>query len=240
MFYLRIILVVIWSLFSCSLWLFISLFRWGKADLFSPSVRFLAWGGLKILGLKTRLLGSSNLDTLPSVMVSNHQSFLDTLLLGSIWPRKVVPIGKKEIGWIPVIGWWFVSCGARLINRSRQQEAKSILENQVDFIRSGYGIGVTPEGTRNKMGKGLLPFKKGAFYLAIKAQVPIVALIVAPLEKVANWDSKRLNKALVPIEVLPPFSTQGLTETDVDKLMEQVRSQMEEALIRLEALTIVN
>jgi len=233
-FHLKIVFVVLWVLFSCCLWLCIAFFNWGNAALFSPSVKFLAWGGLRILGLRTSLKGKSYLNTLPAVMVSNHQSFLDTLLLGSIWPRRVVPIGKKEIGWIPLVGWWFVGCGARLINRSRQAEAKSILDNQVDFILRGYGIGITPEGTRNKSGKGLLPFKKGAFHLAIKAQVPIVPFVVAPLEKVAHWDSKVLKKALIPIEVLPPFPTQGLTEKDVDQLMNQVRSKMLETLNSLE------
>ena len=83
--------------------------------------------------------------------------------------------------------------------------------------------------------KGLLPFKKGAFHLAIQAQVPLIAFVVAPFSKVAHWESKTLNKAQIPIEVLPPFSTAGLTEKDVEALMNQVRTQMEEALVRLEA-----
>lgn len=194
----------------------------------------MAWGGLRALGLRTKLKGDQYLSTLPAVLVSNHQSFLDTLLLGSIWPRKVVPIGKKEIGFIPVIGWWFVACGARLIDRSQSKEAKNILENQVDFIQRGYGIGITPEGTRNKKGKGLLPFKKGAFHLAIKAQVPIVPFVIAPLGDLANWEKKKLKKAIIPIEVLPPIPTAGLTESDVDSLMGRVREEMEKTLTRLE------
>jgi len=109
------------------------------------------------------------------------------------------------------------------------------LENQIKFIHSGYGIGITPEGTRNKKGEGLLPFKKGAFHLAIQAQVPLIAFVVAPLAKVAHWESKILKRARVPIEVLPPFPTLGLTENDVGTLMNEVRVKMEEALIRLES-----
>jgi len=194
----------------------------------------MSWGGLRSLGLKTRILGEEHTKTLPAVMVSNHQSFLDTLLLGSTWPAKVVPIGKKEIGLIPIIGWWFVACGARLIDRSQSAEAKNILDNQIDFIHKGYGIGITPEGTRNKKGFGLLPFKKGAFHLAIKAQVPIVAFVIAPLGNLANWETKKLRKAIIPIEILPPFPTKGLNESDVDLLMKKVRVEMEAALARLE------
>jgi len=233
-FYLRIFLVVLWSLFSCCIWLLRALFSWGDASLFSPSVRFMSWGGLRALGLQTRPRGEKNSESLPAVMISNHQSFLDTLLLGSIWPAKVVPIGKKEIGFIPVIGWWFVACGARLIDRSQSAAAKNILDNQIGFIHQGYGIGITPEGTRNKKGFGLLPFKKGAFHLAIKAQVPIIAYVIAPLGNLANWESKRLRKAIIPIEVLPPFPTQGLTEADVDSLMKKIRDEMEITLSRLE------
>lgn len=194
----------------------------------------MSWGGLRALGLQTRAKGERHSHNLPAVMVSNHQSFLDTLLLGSIWPAKVVPIGKKEIGFIPIIGWWFVACGARLIDRSQSAAAKNILDNQIGFIHRGYGIGITPEGTRNKKGFGLLPFKKGAFHLAIKAQVPIIAFVVAPLGNLANWEKKKLSKALIPIEILPPFSTKGLTEADVDSLMKKVRDEMETTLAKLE------
>lgn len=234
MLYLRVFLAILWSIFSCFLGLFRALFHWGDASLFSPSVHFISWGGLRALGLKTRLKGEAYLNTLPAVMVSNHQSFLDTLLLGSIWPPKVVPVGKREIGFIPILGWWFVGSGARLINRSQSAEAKNILDSQIGFIHQGFGIGITPEGTRNKKGKGLLPFKKGAFHLAIKAQVPIVAFVIAPLGDFANWDKKVLKKAIIPIEVLPPFSTQGLTESDVDSLMKKVRDEMEKTLNQLE------
>lgn len=195
----------------------------------------MAWGGLNALGLKTSISGESYLNELPAVMISNHQSFLDTLVLGSIWPKKVVPIGKKEIGFIPFIGWWFVACGARLIDRSQKASAKNILENQIPFILSGYGIGITPEGTRNKAGKGLLPFKKGAFHLAIKAQVPIIALVVAPLSDIASWKNRHLKKVTIPIRVLPPFSTQGLTESDVEPFMDKIHAEVLATVNKLES-----
>ena len=236
MFYLRVTLSIIWALFSCTLWIFVALFSWRNPKLFSISARFLAWGGLRALGLKTTIQGQDYLKELPAIMISNHQSFLDTLILGSIWPAKVVPVGKREIGWIPIIGWWFVACGARLINRSAAQAAKGILDQQVDFIKSGegFGIGITPEGTRNRAGKGLLPFKKGAFHLAIKAQVPIITLVVAPLGDIANWQKKTLCSAIIPIRVLPPFSTTGMNENDVDRLVQTVREAMEKTLTELE------
>jgi len=234
MFYLRIFLVTLWAFFSCTLWLLRSLFSWRDPNLFSPSVNFLAWGGLKILGYKTSLKGKDYLDTRPAVLVVNHQSALDTLLLGNIWPRKVVPIGRKEIANVPIIGWWFVGCGATLINRSHPQEAKKTLDKQIKLLRSDFAIGMTPEGTRNKLGKGLLPFKKGAFHLAIQAQVPIVPIVIAPLGNVGNWKNKTLRKATIPIETLAPVSTLGLTEADVDKLIQQVRMLMEQKLHQLE------
>lgn len=234
MFYLKVILTTLWSLLCCSIWIVISLFRWRSPTLFSPSVRTLSWGGLKILGYRTKLEGLEYSQILPAVMVSNHQSFLDTLLLGSVWPKGVVPIGKKEIGWIPIVGWWFVLCGAKLINRKSAKEARSTLDQQLEVIRRGFGIGITPEGTRNLSGKGLLPFKKGAFHLAIQAQVPIIAWVIAPLGNIANWQKKKLRKAVIPIAVLPPIPTQGLTEADVDSLISKVREAMLKKLEELE------
>jgi lysophosphatidate acyltransferase len=121
-----------------------------------------------------------------------------------------------------------------LINRQSKKEARTTIEDQLPFLKQGVGIGITPEGTRNKVGRGLLPFKKGAFHLAIKAQVPIICLVVAPLAEVANWKNKKLRKARVPILVLPPVSTTGLTDSDVDKLISTVRHQMELAIVKLE------
>lgn len=238
LFYLKIILTVIWAIFACSLWILIALFSWRNPSLYSKSARFISWGALKILGFQTVISGDDYLKTLPSVMLSNHQSVLDTFLLGSIWPAHVVPIGKKEIGWVPIIGWWFVACGARLINRQSSKEARSTIEQQLDFLKQGVGIGITPEGTRNREGKGLLPFKKGAFHLAIKAQVPLITLVVAPLGEVASWKKKKLTRARIPIRVLAPISTVGLTENDVDSLILKVRNQMEVALHELEQETV--
>lgn len=238
MFYLKVLLTIIWALFACTLWIVIALFSWRNPKLYSKSAHFISWGALKILGFETTISGDEHLKTLPSVMISNHQSVLDTFLLGSIWPARVVPIGKKEIGWVPIIGWWFVACGARLINRQSAKEARSTIEQQIDFLKKRVGIGITPEGTRNKAGKGLLPFKKGAFHLAIKAQVPIVILVVAPLGEIANWKTKRLQKARVPIKVLPPIPTEGMTENDVDNLIRVVREKMEATLNALEKETV--
>jgi lysophosphatidate acyltransferase len=237
-FYFKLILVTLWALISCSLWFIRALFSWRDPRLFSPSVNFLSWGGLKILGYKTSLKGKEYLHTLPAVLVVNHQSALDTLLLGSIWPPKVVPIGRKEIANVPIIGWWFVACGATLINRSSPEEARRTLDKQIALLKNGFAIGMTPEGTRNKLGKGLLPFKKGAFHLAIQAQVPIVPIVIAPLGEIANWKNKTLKKALIPIETLEPIPTVGLTEKDVDSLIEKVHSLMAKKLQELEGKII--
>lgn len=227
LFYLRLVPVILWLLICCTLWTIRALFSWGNPHLFARSVNFLGKPVLWLLGLKVDLRNGEHFKNHPVVLISNHQSALDVALIGAICPPDTVPVGKKEIAKVPFIGWWYAGCGGRLINRQNRSEAVGELEKLVDFIlKKKISIGIMPEGTRNKDGNSLLPFKKGAFHLAIQAQVPIVAMVVAPLSKIANWKSKKLVGATIPIQVLPPFPTKGLTEQDIPAFIEKVRTEM--------------
>lgn len=93
---------------------------------------------------------------------------------------------------------------------------------------------IFPEGTRSYAEKPeLLPFKKGAFHLAVQAQVPIVPIVCANYSHVLNVKKKRFSPGVVDVSVLPPIPTKGLTAADVDALVKKTRDAMLEELIRL-------
>jgi lysophosphatidate acyltransferase len=86
---------------------------------------------------------------------------------------------------------------------------------------------IFPEGTRSYYDHpDLLPFKKGAFHLAIQAQVPIVPIVVANYSNVLNMKRKIFTTGRIPIRVLEPISTKGKTKEDVDGLLQEVREKM--------------
>ena len=129
--------------------------------------------------------------TQPAVVVGNHQSNLDIATWATFFPARSVAVGKKEILKIPVFGWlWKVSTHI-LIDRSNAIAARESLAAAAERIRTeNLNVWVLPEGHRNSKPE-MLPFKKGAFHLAIAAQVPVIPFATSPmwevLDATAGW-----------------------------------------------------
>lgn len=161
----------------------------------------------------------------PCVFVANHQHNLDLAYIGSVCPHDTYVIGKKELLWVPIFGQLFIAAGNIAINRQKSKKALSGIDTAAEAIRRRViSIFIFPEGTRNKTSEVLLPFKKGAFHMAIHAGVPIVPYVCSPYRDIA-YQKKRLK-----IRVLPPIDTKGMTVADVDRLLEMTRNQMMEAV----------
>jgi 1-acyl-sn-glycerol-3-phosphate acyltransferase len=191
---------------------------------------------LRILGLTAQLdvqefakLAS------PCVIVVNHQSNYDLFVLGSVVPHRTATIGKKSLRWIPIFGQIYWLAGNVLIERGNAAQAKQAMLKTTDTLQHrNTSIWVFAEGTRN-LGKGLLPFKKGAFQMAIAAGVPVVPICCSNYKRTMRlnrWHSGRL-----AIRALPPIATTGLTLDDMPALMEQCRHQMVDCIDALDAAT---
>lgn len=151
----------------------------------------------------------------PVVFTANHQDLLDTFFFAKIWPNNCAGVGKQELAWVPIFGAAFWLAGNIFINRGDKDKAAAVVDQMADKINSlNRSIFIMPEGTRSR-GKGLLPFKKGAFLTAIKAGVPIVPLCVSSTKNItlSDWAPK---PALV--EFLDPISTAGLQPEDAERL----------------------
>ena len=169
----------------------------------------------------------------PCVVVVNHLSNFDLFIMGSVVPRRTVTIGKKSLRWVPIFGQIYWLAGNVLINRSNAAQAKqAMLETTEALQRRDTSIWVFVEGTRN-LGKGLLPFKKGAFQMAIAAQVPIVPLCCSNYKR--NMRLNRWHSGKLVIRALPPISTTGMTLDDMPELMERCRAQMVTCIDLLDA-----
>ncbi|MCF4997729.1 1-acylglycerol-3-phosphate O-acyltransferase [Pseudomonas syringae] len=162
------------------------------------------------------------------VIIANHQSNYDLFVFGNVVPRRTVCIGKKSLKWVPLFGQLFWLAGNVLIDRGNAQKARqSMLTTTHTLQHEDTSIWVFPEGTRN-LGEELLPFKKGAFQMAIAAGVPIIPVCVSNYVK--HMRLNRWNSADVLIRSLPAIPTQGLTMDDMPKLIEQCREQMRECV----------
>lgn len=162
------------------------------------------------------------------VIVANHQSNYDLYVLGRVVPKRTVTIGKKSLKWVPFFGQLFWLAGNVLLDRGNAIQAKKAMLTTTDTLRhKDTSIWVFVEGTRN-LGKGLLPFKKGAFQMAIAAGVPIIPVCASTYVKhmqLNRWDSGE-----IMIRSLPAIPTKGLTQEDLPQLIETCRNQMQQCI----------
>ena len=189
---------------------------------------------LRILGLTVRLETAGMLaQPNPFVIVANHQSNWDLFVLGCAVPRRTVSLGKKSLKWIPFFGQIYWLAGNILIDRGNAFNAKQAMLKTTDVMQhQDTSIWVFPEGTRN-LGQGLLPFKKGAFQMAINAGVPIIPLCCSNYKD--SMDLNRWHSGAIVIHTLPPIATTGMTLDDMPALMERCRTQMAAHLDTLDA-----
>lgn len=173
--------------------------------------------------------------TRPAVFVGNHQTELDVLMLGHIFPRWCSVTAKKSLSKVPFLGWFMLLSKTVFIERKSREQALQAFDNAAKQMREErQSVFIFPEGTRSYYEKpDLLEFKKGAFHLAVQAQVPIVPVVVANYSQVLNVKRKVFVPGSVPVRVLRPIPTKGKTKEDVDELLKEVRGVMLEALVEI-------
>ena len=191
-------------------------------------------GLASLMGWRVEVANRERLDsTRPCVFVANHQSFLDVVTFGSIFPKRTVSAGKREIGRIPIFGWFYRLSGNLIIDRSNPRGARDSLEEAAHTIREEQlSVWFMPEGHRNRAHE-LLPFKTGAFRLALAAGVPIVPIVAEPLAAIADTERHLARPGTLRVTVLEPIAADTASARSVAELSEIARSRMQEELGRL-------
>jgi len=183
-----------------------------------------------LLDIEIEVEGSEHLETNPAIFVGNHQSAVDILYLGRIFPRRCSIMAKKQLKVVPVLGQWMSLSGAVFVDRGNSKHAMQSLERaSADINNRSLSIWIFPEGTRTSSETpNILPFKKGAFHLAVKAGVPVVPVVCENywrLYRKGVFESGKLK-----VKVLPPIQTSGMMASDVTNLAVSTREMMLTAL----------
>lgn len=110
------------------------------------------------------------------VIISNHQSLLDILLINSL-RYKFKWISKIENFNIPVIGWYLKMADYIIVDRQNEESKIEMLAKSYNFLKKGISIMIFPEGTRS-LNNEIGFFKRGAFQLALQADVPILPVLI--------------------------------------------------------------
>lgn len=230
---LRLLLLSVHFVVASLLGLLASLCRPFNPDNSRIAARILAVPAQHILGLRThRDIDSLLAHQRPAVIVANHLSNFDLFVFGHAVPHRTVTLGKKSLKWIPFFGQLYWLAGNVLIERGNAIQAKNAMITITDTLQhKDMTIWVFAEGTRGH-GKGLAPFKKGAFQMAINAGVPIIPLCANNYVRTMDlnsWDSGE-----VRMRALPPIPTTGLTLADMPELMARCHAQMKACIDELD------
>jgi len=203
----------------------------GNRELAYPFARWGAVTWLRLSGAKIVVRGQENLALNQSyVFVSNHHSYLDTAMMFAYTGKKMGVIAKKEmLKWI-VAGKFMKYVNVIAIDRTNKESAIQTLNEAAEKLRSGISFGVFAEGTR-AMPSELLPFKKGAFHLAIGTGFPIVPVAMKNTDFAMGKKQNYATPATCEMILLPPIETKGLNfEEDLTDLLKNVRGAIAEEL----------
>lgn len=168
----------------------------------------------------------------PAVVVSNHESTADPFLL-SFLPWDMRWIAKEELFRLPLIGWLMKLGGDIPLRRGKADSIRAMMAECVSTLGAGMPVMIFPEGTRTPDGR-LLPFKDGAFRLAIETGAPIVPLALAGTRRCRPKGSASFGDAEAVVRVLEPISTTGLTLDDVEDLKRTTRHRIAVAVAELQ------
>ncbi|UPR52755.1 1-acylglycerol-3-phosphate O-acyltransferase [Vibrio cyclitrophicus] len=188
----------------------------------------------KIVGVKLVQRGLDNAPTPEnSVYISNHQSILDFVTDPGMLRPRTVSLGKRDLLYVPFFGLLYWITGNIMINREDKSKARDTIKQVAEAIHQrNLSVWVYPEGTRSK-GRGLLPFKTGAFRMAIEAGVPITPMCTSTTHN--KIDFNRLNNGIVITEMLEPIDVSGYKLSDARELANHCHALMAEKIAELDA-----
>ena len=186
------------------------------------------WGRalLRVSFVRFQVNGAEKLDPNASyVIVANHSSYMDIPTLYGALPLEIRFFAKKGLFSIPLLGWHLKRAGHLPVVRGDARASLKSMSEGARLIRErGVSVLLFPEGGRSE--KTMQPFKEGAAYIAIKAEVPAVPVGMVNLRNVLPMHSMLLRPTAVEVNIGDPIDTTGMTLRDREKLNEMLQERV--------------
>jgi 1-acyl-sn-glycerol-3-phosphate acyltransferase len=193
------------------------------------------WGArtwLKACGARVEVRGLENLEAGRNyVFVSNHRSYLDTAALFGHMPRRMGLVAKQELLKVPIMGQGMSFVNIIAIDRSNPERARESMEAARKVMEDNYSFGVFAEGTRALPGQ-LLPFKKGAFHLAMQTKAAVVPVAIKNTDCMMGKGQGTAYPGTIEMVIMPPIEICGpaATESDLTELLRESRARIADCL----------
>lgn len=186
---------------------------------------FLLW----LTGVRVQMEGLDHIPgNLPVLVISNHQSMMDILVLSAYLPIRFAWIAKRELFRIPLLGSAMKAAGYISIDRENREKAYRSLEIAAEQIRR-MSIVIFPEGTRTRTGK-LGPFKQGAIHLTEHSRVPILPITITNSFERIPPEKKGIVPGTIHVAIDPIVPTQNLNRAGILAVMDEIRLRMEDRI----------
>src|SRR5690554_2319825 len=158
---------------------------------------FAHWWGRIVLGAtgsKVTVRGKENVPPGPVVVMGNHQSCFDIMLVLGYIDKPLAFIAKKELARLPLISQWMKFLGCLFLDRRDVRQAAQVFQRAVEAVRNGWSMVIFPEGTRSRSAE-MREFKKGSMKLPVRANVPIVPISIDGTYKVYEGNGSMIGSA---------------------------------------------
>lgn len=187
---------------------------------------------LGLAGIRYTVLGRENVPSNCAVVFcANHQSNVDPPVLFRALHRRLHILYKAELRRLPVLGRVMEVGGFVAVQRDNRDAAIASIERAAASIRAGNSFLIFPEGTRSRTDQ-LLPFKKGGFVMALRAEAPIVPVAIMGGRASMHKGSAFVRPVHVTVRIGEPIDTRGKTPDDRDDIIAAVRHRIEELLVQ--------
>ena len=233
---LFILLIVVWLPLTALVWVF------DRDQARYHTGRFFRWLAhpIAVLGpsWRARVNGVEIRDPRrPYVVVANHQSVLDIPMLALV-PFEYKWVAKEPLFRIPVLGWMMRLAGDIPLDRASTRSGVIALKKAQSYLERKCSVFFFPEGTRSE-DRRVYDFNEGAFYVAVKAQAPVLPLAIEGASDCLpkhSWIFGDMHD--IKIQILPPVETTGMTRADVPRLTQQVRTMIIQQIATWQGLPV--
>ncbi len=182
------------------------------------------------MGFQVRKMGVFPKEEFPVMLVANHTSYIDVMVMLRMRKEPFVFVGKKELVKIPLFGYIFKRA-AIMVDRSNAKSRYGVYRRAEIVIAKGYSVCIFPEKDYLDETVLLNPFKQGAFKLGIEHQLPIFPMVFLDCKRKFPWYTTHGYPGILRVKGLNLIDTQNLALDDIPKLQEQVYKQIKQELL---------